>query len=85
MNMDLAAISSILLALLTAIAPDIAPDTVDPERDFRDQFDFDSMDALHFATAVSEKFKIDIPEADYRQLTGLHKASQYVQSKLAVS
>ena len=43
------------------------------------------MDALHFVPAVSETFAIDIAEADYRQLTGLHKASQYVQSKLAVS
>jgi acyl carrier protein len=75
-------ISSNLLALLTAIAPDIDPAAVDPAIDFSDQFDFDSMDRLHFATAISVNFKLDIPEADYARLSGLRKACEYVANKL---
>ena len=57
-----------LLSLLTTVAPDIEPESVDPERDLRDQFDFDSMDALHFATAVSKAFGFEIAATDYPRL-----------------
>ncbi len=73
-----------LLTLLTAIAPDIDPATVDAGRDLRDQFEFDSRDTLHFATAVSEAYKIDIAEREYPQLSGLDKACELVRAKLAV-
>jgi len=75
-------ISIRVLALLIAIAPDIEPASIDPSRDLRDQFDFDSMDSLHFAAAISTEFGIDVDERDYAQLSGLAKACQYVQAKL---
>lgn len=78
-------IVSRLLVLLCGIAPDIDAASVDPGRDLRDQFDFDSMDMLHFATAVSAEFTIDIPERDYVRLASLEKASALVRSKLAPS
>lgn len=71
-----------LMALLTSIAPDIDPATLDPVQDVRDQVDFDSMDRLHFATAISEEFHIDIPEQDYPRLGALQKACEYVEEKL---
>ncbi len=81
--MDLNTIRARLLLLLTDIAPDIAPGSIDPERDLRDQFDFDSMDALHFAGAVSEAFGIEIAETDYPRLASLRSAGEFVQSRLA--
>lgn len=71
-----------LLTLLGGIAPDIDPATVDPSHDLRDQFDFDSMDTLHFATAISAEFGIDIPERDYVRLASLDKACELVRSRL---
>jgi len=81
--MDIKDIERKLLALLTAIAPDVDPASVDFAREFRDQFDFDSMDALHFATAISDEFKIEVAETDYRKLLSLRGAGEFVQSKLA--
>lgn len=75
-------ISNRLLALLAGIAPDLDPAAILPDRDLRDQFDFDSMDTLHFAAAISEAFGIDIPEKDYARIAGLAKAADYVQAKL---
>lgn len=77
-------IRSRLLAVLTTIAPDVEPQSVDPGRNFRDQFDFDSMDALHFVQAVSETFGIDIAEADYPKLASLGGAVAFVQARLPV-
>ena len=72
-----------LITLLTSVAPDIEPESVDPERALRDQFDFDSMDALHFATAVSEAFGIEIAETEYPRLASLRAAAEFVQERLA--
>lgn len=72
-----------VLALLTAIAPDIDPATIDPTRALRHQVDFDSMDRLHFAMAISQEFHLDIPETDYAQLDALQGACEYVQHRLA--
>lgn len=74
-----------VLTLLTDVAPDIDPATVAPERNFRDQFDFDSMDTLHFAAAISREFGIDVAEADYGELASLTKACDYVRRKVPAS
>jgi acyl carrier protein len=70
-----------ILALLVQVAPDIDPATVQPDTDFRDQFDFDSMDLFNFAAAVHASFGIDIPERDYRNIAGLAKCVAYVKQK----
>lgn len=72
-----------VLALLTKIAPDVEPASVDPDQELRDQFDFDSMDALHFATAISETFGIEVAQTDYPRLASLNGAAEFVASKLA--
>ncbi len=81
--MELQDIRGKLLTLLTEIAPDVEPASVDPARNFRDQFDFDSMDTLHFATAISEAFQIPIAESDYQRLLSLRGAETFVQEVLA--
>lgn len=81
--MNVPSIAAKLLALLTEIAPDVDPATVDPHQAFRDQFDFDSMDALHFAAAVGKEFKLEIADTDYPALTSLETAARFVEARLA--
>ena len=81
--MDTREIAERVLVLLTGVAPDIDPASVVPDRNLRDQFDFDSMDTLHFATAISREFGIDVAETEYAQLASLARACDYVQRKLA--
>jgi acyl carrier protein len=78
-----ASISARILALLVEVAPDVDPKSVRPEKNFREQFDFDSMDTFSLATAIHTSFGIDIPERDYRQLASLDKCTAYVAAKLA--
>ena len=70
-----------ILTLLTDVAPDVDPAAVQADVDFRDQFDFDSMDQLNFAIAVHKAFNVDIPEADYPKLASLSKCLAYLESK----
>ncbi len=69
--------------LLTDVAPDIDPASIDPAVEFREQFDFDSMDTLHFAIALNKEFGIEIPEQDYRQLRSLDGCVAYVDRAMA--
>jgi len=79
--MDRQALAARVLQLVTEIAPDVDPATVLPGVDFRDQFDFDSMDTLNFAIALHRELGIDVPEADYAQLASLDKCVAYLAAK----
>ena len=71
-----------LLALVTQIAPDVDPATVIPAIDFRDQFDFDSMDTLNFAIELHREFGVEVPEAEYSRLASLDKCVAYLADKV---
>ena len=67
-----------ILDLLTEIAPDVEAASVIPGIDFRDQFDFDSMDTLNFAIALHRELGVEVPETDYSQLASLDKCVAYL-------
>jgi acyl carrier protein len=71
-----------LLDLLTGVAPDVARGSVEPGVDFRDQFDFDSMDTLNLAVAIHDALGVDVPETDYAKLSSLDKCVAYLQPRL---
>ena len=67
-----------ILELLTEIAPDVEASSVIPAIDFRDQFDFDSMDTLNFAIALHRELGIEVPETEYARLASLDKCLEYL-------
>jgi acyl carrier protein len=83
--MDSAELARRVLSLVTEIAPDVDAATVIPGIDFRDQFDFDSMDTLNFAIALHRELGVDVPEADYAQLASLDKCVAYLTKEGTVS
>ena len=80
MNRD--ELSQRVLALLTEVAPDVDPADVIPGVAFRDQFDFDSMDTLNFAIALHRELGVEVPEADYGQLSSLEKCVAYLAPRV---
>jgi acyl carrier protein len=80
--MDRAELARRVLSLVTEIAPDVEAATVIPGIDFRDQFDFDSMDTLNFAIALHRELGVDVPEADYSQLASLDKCVAYLLPRI---
>jgi len=71
-----------ILALVTEIAPDVDPASVIADVDFRDQFDFDSMDTLNFAIALHRELGVEVPEAEYSRLASLDKCVAYLADKV---
>jgi acyl carrier protein len=67
---------------LSKVAPEIDPAEVDPDKSFRDQFDFDSMDYLSLMMDLNETLGIRISEVDYPRLSSLSGCVQYLDEKL---
>ncbi|MBE9552323.1 MAG: acyl carrier protein [Proteobacteria bacterium] len=68
--------------VLAEIAPEVEDQDIDPDVNFRDQFDFDSMDFLNFVIALNKALNVEIPEADYPKLSNLNGCISYVCKRL---
>lgn len=70
-----------VLAELKRIAPEIEESELKLERPLRDQVDLDSMDWLNFLVALHERFKVEIPESDYKRLGTLDQIVSYLTGR----
>jgi acyl carrier protein len=73
-----AELRKIVLDTLGDIAPEADLGALPPGKDLREELDIDSMDFLNFVIALHEKLGVDIPEADYPQLSTLDGAVGYL-------
>jgi len=80
--MNTATIEQQVLTVFLQVAPDVDSARLKRDVPFRDQFDFDSMDTLNFAIGLHERFDIDVPETQYRELASLAKATTFVGAAL---
>jgi acyl carrier protein len=71
------------IADLTAVAPDIDPESIGDNDHMQDDLGLDSMDFLNLVSALHKRFGLPIPEADYPQLATTAKAVVYLAEKLA--
>ncbi|MFN8184084.1 MAG: acyl carrier protein [Candidatus Nanopelagicales bacterium] len=79
--MNETAARDVVIAALTDVAPEIDPDTLDPDMSLRNGADLDSMDFLAYVSGVSEAIDADIPEDDYPQLDTVNAAIAYLASR----
>ena len=75
-------IKTLVLEELGKIAPEAAPDQIDPVGDLREQVDLDSMDLLNLMIAIHEATGVDIPEADYPKMASLDGCVAYLSSRI---
>lgn len=74
-------IRSMVLRELGKIAPEIESQ-IDPAMYLREQIDLDSMDMLNLMIAIHETTGVDIPEADYPQMSSLDGCVSYLRSRI---
>lgn len=72
---------SMVLRELKNIAPEFESE-IDPAIDLREQIDLDSMDILNLMIAIHEATRVDIPEADYPQMSSLNGCVSYLRSHI---
>jgi len=78
-------IKALVLREIRKIAPEVAPDEIDPALDLREQIDLDSMDILNLAIAIHQATGVDIPEADYPRMASLDGCVGYLRVRLPKS
>ena len=71
-----------VIASLTEVAPNVDTAALDPNRSFRDQFDFDSIDQLNFVLTLQKALNVEISELDYPHLAGLRATVDYLSARL---
>jgi acyl carrier protein len=70
-------------AALYSVAPELEGETLDPDRRYRDQFEFDSMDFQRYVIELHERTGLGIAEHDYPQLETLAGAVAYLRTARA--
>jgi acyl carrier protein len=75
-------IKETILEGLGQIAPEVDLDTLDPYANVRETLDIDSFDFLNFLIGLHDAFGVEIPEADYGQLTTLADIVAYLRARV---
>ena len=69
---------STVRAAIARVAPEIDPDTIGDDEQFRDDAGLDSMDFLNVLAAIAEQTGVEVPEADYPQVTTIAALASYI-------
>lgn len=80
--MNATEVRAVVLDVLGTVAPEAREVEIRPEVNFREQFDFDSLDFLNFAIGLQERLGIEIPEVDYPKLSSLDGCVAYLAPRL---
>ncbi len=81
--MNPADLRAAFIADLTAVAPDIDPESVGDDDHLQEDLGLDSMDFLNLVSALNKRFGLPIPESDYPELATPAKATRYLARSLA--
>lgn len=68
----------VIFDVLSNIAPEIDPTSVDHHLDLTEQLDLDSMDYLNWLLGISEAAGIEIPQRDVSEFLTIEGAATYV-------
>ena len=75
-------ITETIFKVLGQIAPEADLSTLAPDVNVRQALDIDSFDHLNFLIALDAALGVEIPEADYGQLTTLADIVRYLSVRL---
>ena len=68
-----------ILDILEDIAPDEDLSEIKDEVSFRDQLELDSMDFLDIVMELRKRYRIQIPEEEYAELSSMDSTCKYLE------
>ena len=74
-------VKTIILNIISEIAPDEDLSAIQGEIALRQQLELDSMDFLDIVMELRKKHHIEVPEADYPRLESLDSCADYLLPK----
>jgi acyl carrier protein len=75
-------IRALVLEVLVQIAPETRGMEIDPDMNFRDQFDLDSLNFLDFMTVLDERLGMQTSELEYPKFSSLTGCVVQLQAQL---
>ena len=75
-------IKTVILEIIEDIDEDADFDSLNPDEPLRDQLDLDSMDFLDIVMELRKRYKLQIPEEEYPELSTLNSCVNYLEPKL---
>jgi acyl carrier protein len=77
--MTVADIKEAILEILSDITPDEDLGSLKEEVPFRDQLELDSMDFLDIVMELRKRYRVQIPEKDYPELSSMAGTVKYLE------
>jgi acyl carrier protein len=78
-------IRATVLGILTRIAPEADLTALDPDVEWQDQLDLDSMNLLTMMVDIERSTGVTVPERDYPKVSTLNSCVAYLMSRTPVA
>lgn len=75
-------IRTVILEILSDISPDADLSNLDDATPLREQLELDSMDFLDIVMELKKRYRVSIPEEDYKELASLQSTVAYLSQKM---
>ncbi|HJM82631.1 MAG TPA: acyl carrier protein [Nitrospinota bacterium] len=75
-------IKAAIIEIINEIVPDEDLSDLDHQKPLRDQIDLDSMDFLDIVMELRKKYRIEVPEEDYDELSTMNSTIDYLLPKM---
>ncbi len=75
-------IRDVILEIIEDIDEEADFDSLNADKPLRDQLDLDSMDFLDIVMELRKRYKLQIPEEEYPELSTLNSCVNYLEPKL---
>ena len=76
-------IRATVLGILARIAPEADLTTLDPDVEWQEQLDLDSMNLLTMMVEIESATGISVPERDYPKVSTLNRCVEYLTGRTA--
>ena len=68
-----------VIDILKGIAPDEDLSALQDDQPFREQLELDSMDFLDIVMELRKRYRVQIPEEEYKQLVSMQSTVKYLE------
>jgi acyl carrier protein len=73
---------NVIIDILSDISPDADLSNLDDAAPLREQIELDSMDFLDIVMELKKRYRITIPEEDYKELASMNSTIAYLSQKM---
>ena len=78
---DTKSLKDLVCKLILDIAPEADLQGLDPNEEFREELDLDSMDFMTLLDSIEKETGVNVPERDYVKVNSLQSLTEYIATR----